>query len=99
MSDRDGVMQHLDQWDDLTDDVLGERNRAIDKHGLDNTPLGSSSPATKCAILTEEVGEVAHWVNERKLGNRPKLSELRSELIQVAAVALMWAESLGDTHE
>jgi NTP pyrophosphatase (non-canonical NTP hydrolase) len=99
MSDRDGVMETLDRWDDLTDEVLGERNSAIEKHGIDHTPLGSLLPASKCAVLVEEVGEVARWVNERELGNRPTIGDLRSELIQVAAVALMWAESLGGSDE
>ena len=81
-------------WDDCVDDALNERNRAVAKHGWDNTPLGSSSPAIKLAILTEEVGEVARWVCERELGNRPDYANLYDELTQVAAVALMWAENV-----
>jgi hypothetical protein len=88
-----------DNWDDLTDDVLGEVNRAQTKHGFDNTPMGAMPYAMKAAVLSEEVGEVARWVNERFLGNHPAWSDLRSELVQVAAVSLMWALSLNDTKE
>lgn len=48
----------------------------------------------KLAILTEEVGEVARELcdasHERKAPDR----NLRVELIQVAAIAVAWAESL-----
>lgn len=43
----------------------------------------------KLAILVEEVGEVARGMNETVVA-----SELKAELIQVAAVAVAWAESL-----
>jgi len=43
----------------------------------------------KLSVLTEEVGEVARALND----NEPK-ENLKAELIQVAAVAVAWAESL-----
>jgi hypothetical protein len=46
-------------------------------------------PEIKLPVLLEEVGEVAIAMND----NEP-LSNLRTELIQVAAVASAWAESL-----
>jgi len=42
----------------------------------------------KLPVLMEEVGEVGRAMQENNLGN------LREELIQVAAVAVAWAESL-----
>lgn len=50
----------------------------------------------KMAVLTEEVGEVATEVNQANCSLHPKvhLERLRVELIQVAAVAVAWAESL-----
>jgi NTP pyrophosphatase (non-canonical NTP hydrolase) len=43
----------------------------------------------KLAVLMEEVGEVA-----RALIEKEPVDDLRAELIQVAAVAHAWAESL-----
>jgi hypothetical protein len=45
--------------------------------------------SAKLAVLVEEVGEVANALIEDK-----HVSELYAELIQVAAVAAAWAESL-----
>lgn len=45
----------------------------------------------KLAILGEEYGEVAKALNEEWIGQP---SNLRDELIHVAAVAVAWAESL-----
>lgn len=47
------------------------------------------NPMTKLAVLTEELGEVARAV----LDEEP-LEDLRGELIQVAAVAVAWAEGI-----
>ena len=62
---------------------------------------GSMSNAEKLTVLVEEVGEVAREVltqDGRRLardtvGTR---QALRAELIQVAAVAVAWAEALVD---
>jgi NTP pyrophosphatase (non-canonical NTP hydrolase) len=43
------------------------------------------------AILTEELGEVARALNEKE-----PIEHLREELIQVAAVAVAWAEACDD---
>lgn len=44
------------------------------------------------AVLTEEVGEAARELNERKLGNYDpnRLGRLRAEVTQIGAVALRW---------
>ena len=47
------------------------------------------------AILGEEFGEVCQEVNGVTFGNaREHLPALRNELIQVAAVAVSWAEAI-----
>ena len=53
------------------------------------------TPEAKYAVLGEEVGEVARHVTEALIDpKRLNPAELRKELIQVAAVAVAWAESL-----
>lgn len=49
-------------------------------------------------ILTEEVGEVAKEVNEIHF-RCGSFSNLRDELIQVAAVATAWVESIDRKKE
>lgn len=46
------------------------------------------APLVKVAVLSEECGEVARAVLDRNDG------ELKAELVQVAAVAVAWLESL-----
>lgn len=46
-------------------------------------------PIVKAAVLSEECGEVARAVLDRSAE-----SDLRRELVQVAAVAVAWLESL-----
>jgi hypothetical protein len=53
------------------------------------------SDGAKCAVLGEEFGEVCRAMLEKqKLSNDAHNKDLRAELIQVAAVAVAWAESL-----
>jgi NTP pyrophosphatase (non-canonical NTP hydrolase) len=50
-------------------------------------------PITKVAVLAEECGEVARAVLDA--GLRPEaIDNLRRELVQVAAVAVAWLESM-----
>ena len=61
-----------------------------------HSPSDADMPdAERLAILVEEVGEAAEAVIER-LGyiGKPKGTDLRKELIQVAAVAVAWIEAL-----
>lgn len=91
----------------ITGDVVAlvykERMRQLQLVG-DKFPFDASnkkaSLASKLTILAEEFGEVSREVNEctislwkgkRTDGHKKKL---REELIQVAAVAVAWAESL-----
>lgn len=48
----------------------------------------------KLAVLVEEVGEVARELCDARAENRPPSPNLLVEVVQVAAVALAWAESL-----
>ena len=67
---------------DLFIETAGERIRQDEKWGKDFT---GRDPNEWLAILLEEVGEVAEEVDPDKIV---------AELIQVAAVALSWAEHL-----
>lgn len=72
--------------------IDAERERQIRKWG-DQWAPGVIAPPTKLVILTEEVGEVAKEILE---GTE---ADLRKELVQVAAVAVAWLESLSETEE
>lgn len=53
----------------------------------------------KLAMLAEEVGEVARCIQERAGnvndgGEKPSRDDLRTEVIQCAAIATAWAEAL-----
>lgn len=53
------------------------------------------TPAEKLTVLGEELGEVGHEINEGiGTGRAVDLLKLRKELVQVAAVAVAWVESL-----
>ncbi len=79
--------------------VIGERhnqeflkNRGKFKYTCADAEMSHAECLT---VLAEEVGEVAHEVNEcigRTSG--PDLARLRAELVQVAAVAVAWIEKV-----
>lgn len=67
--------------------------------GLDWTSCADprSTDEVRLAVLSEEFGEVAKEINEARAvgtGSPCTSTELRSELIQLAAVACAWAEWL-----
>lgn len=69
--------------------VEAEVLAACAKHGINNTPLSPKlTREQKLVVLIEEVGEVA-----RALTYDQSDSGLIKELVQVAAVAAMWAQS------
>lgn len=74
----------------IYEQVADERHRAHLKHGYYGFSVENKSYdyALWLPILTEEVGEVA-----RALCDDSPVSHLRSELIQVAAMACAWAEA------
>ena len=81
-------------WDDIFAAIDAEREQQFQKWGGAH-PWGHgdcSSPAVddivKTAVLSEECGEVARAVLDTDI------DQLRTELIQVAAVAVAWLEAL-----
>lgn len=74
-------------------DVNNERWRAHEKHkvtggSMEDRPWGD---AAWLPVVTEEVGEVAHELNEAALDPTGDYRDtLREELVQVAAVACAW---------
>ena len=70
-------------------EVAQERERQHTKWGLQNLP-----PELWLMVLGEEVGEVNNAALEHHIGNLPDLAAYRTELIQVAAVAVQAVESL-----
>lgn len=84
----------------VLDDIWYERNRQYEKLEESNL-LDCADPAmmhpNKYMVLGEEVGEVANCILEAGFGamTKEKFEEaLYKELVQVAAVATAWAESL-----
>lgn len=71
--------------------IVAESASSIAKHGLEHSPINPAvSRGEKLAMLVEEVGEVAHLLTYDTEFSR---YEIIKELIQVANVAAMWAES------
>lgn len=82
--------------------VSVERDRQETLRREGRFPYTCASPeglshSDKLAVLAEEFGEVARHVTEGVIDPaRIETYELRKELIEVAAVAVAWAESLTD---
>ena len=80
--------------DAILDEIWAERGRQETKWGgthlwgVGSCASNLVAPSTKQMVLSEECGEVARAVLEK---DPPKL---RKELVQVAAVAIAWLESL-----
>jgi NTP pyrophosphatase (non-canonical NTP hydrolase) len=72
-------------------DVADERKRQEEKWG-DQSLMLSSNMFKAVAILTEEVGEVAKEALEH--ADDPMRIKLRTELVQVAAVAVACVEAI-----
>jgi hypothetical protein len=79
------------------DDVFAERMRDHELHGPASMEAMAWNDLRRLAVLTEEVGEVARWFNERPRTTTTadvSLDALHSELVQVAAVAIAWADKV-----
>lgn len=78
-----------------------ERLKAAGKFVFSCADAGISDLG-RLAVLTEEVGEVAHELNEqigkpaRRQAHFDSQARLRDELIQVAAVCVAWLEAIDD---
>lgn len=80
------------------EEIAAERARAHAKHGDNSMESHSPQDYHRLAILTEEVGEVAREFNEAEIrGTDIDLMALRTELIQVAAMAAAWADVIETT--
>jgi hypothetical protein len=67
---------------------------AVAKHGLEKTTLDKHMDSgLKLAILVEEVGEVAKELIEHPPLTYSNSDNLVKELLQVAAMALAWAQA------
>jgi len=80
------------EFEPLTISALqAEMISAVAKHGRARTPLNRDMPGTeKLIVLVEEVGEVARAMSY----DHYDPDNLVRELIQTAAMALAWAQSL-----
>lgn len=82
-------MYELERILELVADERG-RQEGLARRGIIPRTCASleSSNIEKLPILAEEFGEVAHALNEKDIEN------LFEELIQVAAVAVGWAQAI-----
>jgi NTP pyrophosphatase (non-canonical NTP hydrolase) len=84
-----------DATEAVLEEVAIERGRQIAKWGGRDGD-GIENPATsnyvRLRVLAEEFGEVAEAMGRPEDGNGKR--DLRTELIQVAAVAVAWLEGL-----
>ena len=81
-----------DVWQDIRSER--ERQQAL-WPGQTCREMAQQGRHQEClAILAEEVGEVARALNEHQYQGAP-IAHLRTELVQVAAVACAWLEGLG----
>jgi len=76
------------------DSVIRERRRQTSIWGVQN-----HDPSKWLAILVEEVGEVAQEINDMDTLYHGSEERYRTELIQVAAVAVAAIESIERTYE
>lgn len=80
--------------DEIWRAVLAERERQAAKWanthtwGMGDCSSGDVPAAVKAAVLSEECGEVSRAVLDRDTDN------LKTELVQVAAVAVAWLEGI-----
>lgn len=82
----------------IWDDILRERSRqerlkAAGKFEFSCADDGLND-YERYSILGEEFGEVGHELNEGIPGGHADIEKLRTELIQVAAVAVAWVEHI-----
>lgn len=76
---------------DIADEVLHGRIRAHEKHGDNSIEAIAADDPRWLSILVEEVGEVAHELTYDAEGG---VAALRSELLDVIAVAMAWISSI-----
>jgi NTP pyrophosphatase (non-canonical NTP hydrolase) len=80
----------------VLDNIRDEAQRAHDKKGADSMYWPRASNDRRLAVLAEETGEVARAINDGAAGTGTDLAALRAELVQVAAMAATFIQSLDD---
>lgn len=93
--------------DSVFDEINAERLRAHAKHGATSMESCDRFADRRLRVLVEEVGEVAQVLNDREHNldrfvddSYPTMAaeqDLRSELVQVAAMAVAWIAAI-DGH-
>ena len=79
--------------------IQAEATRAHLLHGANSMLNPDHSRDRRMAILLEEVGEVAHELNDAVVeGREVDRDKLVKELIQVAAMAATWIEAEEGQH-
>lgn len=74
-------------------DVRAERARQHRKFG-DGNPMIDGPDLARFACLGEEFGEVAEAATESELFGHDRDDDIYKELVQVAALATLWAETM-----
>jgi len=84
--------------DNVYRDIHAERIRAHEKHGANGNSRENAEAMDPewLPILGEEFGEVCRWFT---YDSERDISELRDELIQVAAMSAAWIESIDEMIE
>lgn len=84
---------------DLYAEIQAERERAHLKHLPTSLEKNAYDDGSWLPVLTEELGEVSRAVNDYRHGaisEAEMRSEMRKELIQLAAMAAAWVDSIDD---
>jgi NTP pyrophosphatase (non-canonical NTP hydrolase) len=93
-------MIDVNAMNDIFTDIRRERKRQqhlkdVGKFKFAFSDTNGYSSAEKAVILLEEVGEIAEHIATEVEGRDPiNKREMKKELIQVAALAVAWCESL-----
>ena len=79
-------------------DIHQERVKAHKTHGANGNSREDAEAMNEewLPILMEEVGEVAHWFT---YDTEKDISELRDELVQIAAMAAAWIDSIDEAMD
>jgi NTP pyrophosphatase (non-canonical NTP hydrolase) len=87
---------YLNHATKVYEDVDNERLRAHEKHVAHGGSMENRAwaDAAWLPVLMEEVGEVAHELTYDAFGGDTPVERLRKELVQVAAMACAWIESI-----
>lgn len=83
---------------EVAEEAIRQRDACDDarRRGLNWAVAGALDPGDSLAVLIEEVGEVSRELCEARAERREPGDNLRAELIQVAAIATLWAYHLNE---